>query len=49
MGYLDCTGLRMYGIMESFAAWLGVLIKTRQEVIRTLYGDDVICGEMGLG
>jgi hypothetical protein len=34
VGYLDCTGLRMYGIMESFAAWLGVLVKTRQEVIR---------------
>lgn len=49
VGYLDCTGLRLYGIMESFAEWLGVLIKTRQEVVRALYGDDVICGEMGLG
>ncbi len=37
------------GNMDNFNEWLKVLINNREEVIRTLYDDNVISMELGLG
>lgn len=37
------------GILDNFNEWLKVLINNREEVIRTLYDDNVISMELGLG
>lgn len=49
VAYFDTAGRRLYGRLESFAGWLGILAERRNEVIRTLYNDAVIEGELGLG
>ena len=38
-----------YGKQQSFADWLGILFDTQEEVIRTLYDDDVLYDELELG
>lgn len=49
VAYLDTTGKKLYGKQRSFADWLGILIDTQEEVIRTLYEEDVLYDELGLG
>ncbi len=49
VGYLDLSGRKVYGKLEGFAEWLNTLAINRKEVIRCLYGEDVICNELGLG
>lgn len=49
VAYLDNSNLKLFGRLENFAAWLKILIDNGAEVIRALYDDDVIYGEIGLG
>ncbi len=49
VAYLDTTGRKLYGKLDSFDEWLSILVKEQDEVIRTLYGDDVIYDELDLG
>jgi hypothetical protein len=35
--------------MNGFMDWLAILIREQDEVIRTLYDDDVLLFELGLG
>lgn len=49
VAYLDTSGHKLYGKQSSFAEWLSILVKEQDEVIRTLYDDDVIYDELGLG
>ena len=35
--------------VNSFADWLGILVETENEVIRTIYDDDVLYDELNLG
>jgi len=49
VAYLDVAGRKLYGKQPSFAAWLGVLAETKDEVIRALYDQDVIEDELELG
>jgi hypothetical protein len=49
VAYFCTTGKKLYGKQASFAEWLGILIETENEVIRTLYDDDVLNDELELG
>ena len=49
VAYLDINGRKLYGKQRSFADWLSILIETQNEVIRTLYDDDVLYDELELG
>ena len=49
VAYLDNQNPKLFGRLENFAVWLKVLIDGGNEVIRTLYDDDVIYDELGLG
>ena len=51
VAYLDTSEAgRLYGRLSGFAEWLSILIANPQdEVIRTLYDDDVIYNELMLG
>jgi len=40
---------KLFGQLPSFTDWLERLIQTRNEVIRTLYDDNVLYGELELG
>ena len=42
-------GRKLYGRLPSFTAWLERLIETQDEVIRTLYDEDVLYDELNLG
>jgi hypothetical protein len=49
VAYLDTSGRKLYGRQSGFTEWLSILVKEQDEVIRTLYDDDVIYDELGLG
>jgi len=49
VAYLDTSGRKLYGKQSGFTEWLSILVKEQDEVIRSLYGDDVIYDELGLG
>jgi hypothetical protein len=49
VAYFDTSGRKLYGRLGGFTDWLSVLVKEQEEVIRTLYGDDVIYEELMLG
>ena len=49
VAYLDNSNPKLFGRLESFAAWLKVLIDAGDEAIRAVYDDDVIYDELGLG
>lgn len=49
VAYFDSHNPKLYGTMDNFNEWLNVLINNREEVIRTLYDDNVISMELGLG
>jgi hypothetical protein len=49
VAYLDTTGNKLYGRLSGFTEWLSILVEEQNEVIRTLYDDDVIYNELGLG
>ena len=49
VAYLNNSNPKLFGRLENFAAWLKILIDSGDEVIRTLYDDDVIYDELGLG
>ena len=49
VAYLDNWNPKLYGRLENFAAWLRILMNERDEVIRTLYDEDVIYDELELG
>jgi SMI1 / KNR4 family (SUKH-1) len=47
--YFDATGRKLYGRLSGFSEWLGILVEQKDEVIRTLYDQDVLYDELGLG
>jgi hypothetical protein len=49
VAYFDTTGNKLYGKLSGFTEWLSILAEEQDEVIRTLYDDDVIYNELGLG
>jgi hypothetical protein len=49
VAYLDNSNPGLFGRLENLAAWLRILIDEGDEVIRTLYDDEVIYDELGLG
>jgi len=49
VAYLDCQGRKLYGRLDGFSSWLKILVDKQDEVIRTLYDDDVINDELSLG
>jgi SMI1 / KNR4 family (SUKH-1) len=49
VAYLDTSGRKLYGRLSGFTEWLSILVKEQQEVIRTLYEDDVINDDLMLG
>jgi hypothetical protein len=49
VAYFDTAGRKLYGRLPSFTAWLERLIETQDEVIRTLYDEDVLYDELNLG
>jgi SMI1 / KNR4 family (SUKH-1) len=49
LAYYDSGGKKLFGRLESFTDWIERLIQTQDEVIRTLYGDDVLYDELQLG
>jgi hypothetical protein len=40
---------KLYGRLSGFTEWLGTLIEKQEEVIRTLYDEDVLYDELCLG
>jgi hypothetical protein len=40
---------KLYGRLDSFTQWLGILIEKQEEVIRTLYDEDMVFDELELG
>jgi hypothetical protein len=49
VSYFDTQGRRLYGKLTGFTEWLTILAREQDEVIRTLYADDVIYDELMLG
>lgn len=50
MAYYYSNGKKLFGyFFPSFSDWLQRLVETQDEVIRTLYGDEVLYGELQLG
>jgi len=49
VAYLNKSNSLLYGQLNSFAAWLKILMERREEIIRTLYTDDIIYDVLGLG
>lgn len=49
VAYFDTTGRKLYGKQASFVDWLAILTGTKNEVIRTIYDDDVLYDELELG
>jgi hypothetical protein len=49
VAYLDTDQGKLYGRLSGFQEWLARLVEEREELIRTLYDDDVIYDELGLG
>jgi len=49
VAYFDTAGRKLYGRLPSFTAWLERLIETQDEVIRTLYDEDVLYDDLNLG
>lgn len=49
VAYLDNSNPKLFGRLDHFPAWLKILIDHRREVIRTLYDEDVVYDELGLG
>jgi hypothetical protein len=47
--YFDATGRKLYGRLGGFSEWLGILVEKQDEVIRTMYDEDVLYDELGLG
>jgi hypothetical protein len=48
VAYFDSNGRKLYGRLESFIAWLQILIEKQDEVIRTLYDENVLNDELQL-
>ena len=49
VAYFDTSGRKLYGRLDGFIEWLSILVREEEEVIRTLYDDDVIYEELMLG
>ncbi|HEX5324149.1 MAG TPA: SMI1/KNR4 family protein [Capsulimonadaceae bacterium] len=49
VAYFETSNRKLYGELPSFVAWLEVLIENEDEVIRSLYDEDFINDELGLG
>jgi hypothetical protein len=49
VAYFHTLGKKLFGRLPSFTDWLVRLIERREEVIRTMYGDDVLYEELELG
>ena len=49
VAYLDIPGKKLYGKQPSFSDWLRLLIEKQDEVISTLYTEDVLYNELQLG
>lgn len=49
VAYFAADNEKLYGRLKGFEDWLQRLSETEDEVIRSLYGDDTLYGELGLG
>jgi hypothetical protein len=49
VAYFDTDGRKLYGRLSGFTEWLSILVREKDEVIRTLYDDEVIDDELMLG
>jgi hypothetical protein len=49
VAYFDTSGRKLYGRLGGFAEWLTILVRQQDEVIRSLYDDEVIYDELMLG
>jgi hypothetical protein len=49
VAYYDAEHEKLWGRLDGFEAWLAVLVDEQDEVIRTLYGEDTLYDEIGLG
>jgi len=49
VAYLDLEGRKLYGLLADFTSWLQILTEKQDEVIRTLYDEDVLYDELQLG
>jgi hypothetical protein len=49
VAYLDTSGRKLYGKLVSFSEWLSIVVREQDEVIRTLYDEDVLYDELMLG
>ena len=50
VAYFDTGGRGLYGRLSGgFVEWLSILVREQDEVIRTLYDDDVLYDELMLG
>lgn len=49
VAYLDTAGRKLYARLDGFTEWLSLLVREQDELIRTLYDDDVIYDELMLG
>lgn len=49
VAYFDTSGRKLYGKLPGFSEWLSVLVREQNEVIRTLYNEDVLFDELMLG
>jgi len=49
VAYFDTNGRKLYGRLDDFTSWLSILIEKQEEVIRTLYDENVLYDELQLG
>lgn len=49
VSYFETDGRKLYSKIDSFTHWLQILIDEQDEVIRTVYDDDILYDELNLG
>ena len=49
VAYFDTSGQKLYCALPSFAAWLEILVKHQDEVIRMVCDPETLMNEIGLG
>jgi SMI1 / KNR4 family (SUKH-1) len=49
VAYFDTTGRRLHGKQASFVDWFAILVDNENEVIRSIYDEDVLYDELNLG
>ena len=47
--YLELTENRLFGFLNGFEEWLGILVKSKNEVIREIYDEEFLFKVLNLG